>query len=88
MEKKGIAGIFKFWGDEIKKSITPSRQEQVYSLTSKFFKQMKDDTYLHGGMTPPEMYDFIDVLKGKIVTHKENEIKRLQSELDELNKLT
>lgn len=49
---------------------------------------MKDDTYLHGGMTPTEMYDFIDVLKGKIVTHKENEIKRLQSELDELNKLT
>ena len=49
---------------------------------------MQGDNYLPGGLTPAEMYEFMDILKGKIEMHKLAEINRLENELTELNKLT
>lgn len=88
MEKNrlSISKFFCFLG-EVKKTLSTSRENEVYSLASKLFKQMQGDNYLPGGLTPTEMYEFMDILKGKIEMHKLAEINRLENELTELKKL-
>ena len=86
MEKSRFSKFFCFWG-EVKKSLSISRENEVHTLASKLFKQMQGDNYLPGGLTPTEMYEFMDILKGKIEIHKLAEINRLENELTELKKL-